>query len=660
MKRIFLGVAVAIGLLGSFLMLTGAARAAGRVCVWDGSTGLWSDPSHWSSCGGHAPASDDSAQINGGWAALTETVTILNLDLNGGSLALASGGPAALNVTGVFSWTAGDLQSSGLTVNLLPGSTTWLNQNNVTRLEAIVNNSGTLTLNKAGGIAALNGGGVINNYGAFNILTGTLGAPTVNNRAGGVMTINPGAGGAIQIVGQFNNAGRVDVQTGRLELSGGGTQTGAFNLAASGSLVLDGLYGYYFNPGATFAGEGWLGWGGAALEVNTPVTLTQLHMGYGSIGGYGPLTVTKNFHWDQGALRSLTLNLPPGSIGLADQDGALTSLDSSAVINNRGTFTVTHDQGISYQWTGGTFNNYGTLTLLKGNFSGQTLENKAGGTINISPTNGALVVNAAFTNAGTIHVLTGTLHLNSAFVQNSGATIVHEANIAKSHWMASVTVNGGDLRGTGIITSDVTHNGGTIAPGQSAGALTIDGSYTQHADGALDIELGSAAHYDVLHVTGSAWLGGRLNVNAINGYAPLTGTIFQVLTYGSHSGQFTAMNGLSLTQRVTLTPQFNPTDLTLITIELPKADQTITFEPLPDRAWGEPAFTITATASSGLTVTFTAGGACLVTNTLVTLTHSGRCEITARQSGDANYNAAPDVTRAFNVWRQLYLPLVLR
>jgi hypothetical protein len=109
-----------------------------------------------------------------------------------------------------------------------------------------------------------------------------------------------------------------------------------------------------------------------------------------------------------------------------------------------------------------------------------------------------------------------------------------------------------------------------------------------------------------------------------------------------------------------LTPQFNPTDLTLIAIELPKADQTITFEPLPDRTWGDPAFTITATASSNLTVTFTASGACAVTTTLVTLINSGRCDITAHQSGDANYNAAPDVTRSFNVWRQLYLPLVLR
>jgi hypothetical protein len=84
-----------------------------------------------------------------------------------------------------------------------------------------------------------------------------------------------------------------------------------------------------------------------------------------------------------------------------------------------------------------------------------------------------------------------------------------------------------------------------------------------------------------------------------------------------------------------------------------KVDQTITFGPLSDREVGSPDFNVSATASSGLPVTsFTSGGSCTVTGTLVHLTTPiGLCTITAHQAGDTNYNAAPDVAQSFNVTR---------
>jgi len=77
--------------------------------------------------------------------------------------------------------------------------------------------------------------------------------------------------------------------------------------------------------------------------------------------------------------------------------------------------------------------------------------------------------------------------------------------------------------------------------------------------------------------------------------------------------------------------------------------QTITFPPLADKPYNAPPFTITATASSGLPVTFTAEGVCSVEAITVTLTGSGVCTITAHQAGDAVYAPAPDVMRAFTV-----------
>jgi uncharacterized repeat protein (TIGR01451 family) len=80
-----------------------------------------------------------------------------------------------------------------------------------------------------------------------------------------------------------------------------------------------------------------------------------------------------------------------------------------------------------------------------------------------------------------------------------------------------------------------------------------------------------------------------------------------------------------------------------------KQDQTITFNTLPDKTFGDPDFQVTATASSSLPVSFGATGNCTVTGDMVHLTGMGSCTITASQPGDASYNAAPDVARSFNI-----------
>jgi hypothetical protein len=60
-------------------------------------------------------------------------------------------------------------------------------------------------------------------------------------------------------------------------------------------------------------------------------------------------------------------------------------------------------------------------------------------------------------------------------------------------------------------------------------------------------------------------------------------------------------------------------------------------------------------------VTFTASGPCSVAGATVTLTGvAGSCTVTAQQAGDGNYNAAPDVPRAFTIAFKLYLPFVTR
>ena len=82
-----------------------------------------------------------------------------------------------------------------------------------------------------------------------------------------------------------------------------------------------------------------------------------------------------------------------------------------------------------------------------------------------------------------------------------------------------------------------------------------------------------------------------------------------------------------------------------------KQDQAITFGALGNKTYGDAPFAVSATASSGLAVSFSVGGSdsCTVAGDMVTITGAGNCTVTAHQAGDATYNAAPDVAQSFTI-----------
>lgn len=85
-----------------------------------------------------------------------------------------------------------------------------------------------------------------------------------------------------------------------------------------------------------------------------------------------------------------------------------------------------------------------------------------------------------------------------------------------------------------------------------------------------------------------------------------------------------------------------------------KANQTVTFAAQTAKTITQSPVAITATASSGLPVSFvsTTPAVCSVTGQgsgSVTLLDAGTCAIRAEQPGNANYNAAASITRNFNV-----------
>ena len=75
-----------------------------------------------------------------------------------------------------------------------------------------------------------------------------------------------------------------------------------------------------------------------------------------------------------------------------------------------------------------------------------------------------------------------------------------------------------------------------------------------------------------------------------------------------------------------------------------KDNQTITFDKLAARTIGEPPFELTATASSGLPVTFTSSDPTVsIKDNKITILKDGVATITAKQTGNSVYNPAADV-----------------
>ncbi|MDB6028590.1 MAG: regulator of chromosome condensation, partial [Verrucomicrobiales bacterium] len=87
---------------------------------------------------------------------------------------------------------------------------------------------------------------------------------------------------------------------------------------------------------------------------------------------------------------------------------------------------------------------------------------------------------------------------------------------------------------------------------------------------------------------------------------------------------------------------------------LPKTNQTITFfADIPAKVYGDGAFTVTATASSGLPVTFSiVSGPATNSGNLVTITGAGTVVVRASQSGNVDYLATPNLDQTFSVARR--------
>ena len=95
-------------------------------------------------------------------------------------------------------------------------------------------------------------------------------------------------------------------------------------------------------------------------------------------------------------------------------------------------------------------------------------------------------------------------------------------------------------------------------------------------------------------------------------------------------------------------------NLTVRIVQLEPAgasNQTISFNPLLDKLLGDPPFSVNATATSGLPVSFASltSAICTVSGNTVTLIATGTCMLQATQAGNASFKPARPVTQSFAV-----------
>lgn len=82
----------------------------------------------------------------------------------------------------------------------------------------------------------------------------------------------------------------------------------------------------------------------------------------------------------------------------------------------------------------------------------------------------------------------------------------------------------------------------------------------------------------------------------------------------------------------------------IVTLD-PTCDQLILFSALPEKIYGDPAFPLSATATSGLEITYSSSNqnVATVSGNKVTIVGGGTATITASQLGNQNYNAAQNI-----------------
>lgn len=353
----------------------------------------------------------------------------------------------------------------------------------------------TLTIDLAGAVADNVNDGTLR---AENGATLRINAPGIDNSFGEIVA----DGGNVLL-------SAADIKGGLLSSSSGGE----FQVPSSARLIdleLDGTLrltnGGLLNLSGTIVNNG-------SILVQSVGTTTQLALDSDvTIAGAGAIefsSVTANRIVGTGTLRHLTLDVDQTLRG-SGNIGANINLDltNKGSIVADGTALLTIDVANDFQ-------NLGLVEALVSN-------------ITIAP--------GLFTNLGSVIVRPGrTITRNGVYAQSGGITLVDGVLST-----TSLSLAGGVLTGNGTVSGPITNSGGVVAPGASAGVLTLTSPYSQGASGTLAVEVTGPlpGNTDRLAVTGTATLAGTLNVTLAGSFNPLPTDEFTILTCTNRIGTF--------------------------------------------------------------------------------------------------------------------------
>ncbi|MEZ0484442.1 cellulose binding domain-containing protein [Fibrella aquatica] len=276
---------------------------------------------------------------------------------------------------------------------------------------------------------------------------------------------------------------------------------------------------------------------------------------------------------------------------------------------------------------------------------------------------GTPVYSSVTVNSGKL-VLTGANEYQGATTVNSG-TLVVNGSLA-----SPVSVTGGTLAGTGLTSGSVTiGSGAVIAPGNSVGTFTTSAALLLTAGASYQMEMNSSTNTVDKIVANGVSLGGASlmisdlgNANSLpvgtsyviidnTSSEPVTGTFTDlaeggIITIGATRFQLTYRGGTG-------------NDVALI---VAKRTQTISFNSLPAKQVGDADFDAGATATSGLSVSYTSSNTAVATivNGKVHIVGEGTAVITAFQAGDANVEAATPVSQTLTVTTRISLTVLHR
>ncbi|GFZ92994.1 autotransporter-associated beta strand repeat-containing protein [Dyella caseinilytica] len=507
-------------------------------------------------------------------SAATSGASIASLNGNG-SVNLGNQTLALTQANGNFS---GVISGSG-SITLVNGNQVLSGANTYTGVTTI-DSSATLTL--AGSLASSSS----IDHGTLDVAASATGVSIRNLSGDGVVVL-----GSMLTMGGGSFAGTI-AGTGGLVVSGSNTTLAGTNTYSGGTTIDNGtlsvssdanlgaangalsLSGGTLNvTGNTFTGTAraiTLGSNGGTLDIadsTNTFTLGQSLSGGGALGksGAGTVVLTGNNSYDGGTTISAgTLQIGNGGTagavtGNVANNGTLVFDRSDAVsfegvisgsgsLTKQGAGTLTLMGANSY--AGITIINAGTLQIGNGSTSGSIDGNVNDNAAMVFDRGDAVTFSGAIVGSGSLSQNgTGTLVLDgmsSAFtgtttVQN-GTLEVGDAATPSAFLGGNVVVNGGaTLRGHGIIGGNVS-NAGTVWAGGSIGTLTVEGNYTQTANGTLEVEATPNGQASLLSVGGTAHLAGSALVLADSGNWLARSSYTIVSAVGGVAGQFASAN----------------------------------------------------------------------------------------------------------------------